>query len=184
MEEAKSVYLIISQTGTLFSRVLKFFTHAEYNHSSISLDPSLEEMYSFGRLNPYNPFVGGFVKEGKNIGTFKRFYKTTALVLELKVSAEQYNGLKSLLEYMKQNNTNFSYNYWGVFCAIFKYNVSSQRKFYCSQFVRACLASFKISNSQQLPKVIKPIDFLQLKGLRQVYRGMLKDYQIVNRGGV
>ena len=78
----KSIYVILSQTGTMFSRVLKFFTHAEYNHASISLTPTLEQMFSFGRLNPRNPFVGGFVEEGKNKGTFKRFYKTKAIVLE------------------------------------------------------------------------------------------------------
>lgn len=175
----KSVYLILSQTGTMFSRVLKFFTGAEYNHSSISLDPSLEEMYSFGRLNPYNPFIGGFVQEGKNIGTFKRFYKTKALVLELKVSDEQYKNIQMLIEHMKHNRSIFHYNYWGVFCAIFKANVSPKRRFYCSQFVRACLASFNIANSKELPKVIKPIDFLKLNNKRVIFKGFLKNYNII-----
>lgn len=177
--EAKSVYLVLSQTGTMFSRVLKFFTGAKYNHSSISLDPTLEEMYSFGRLNPYNPFIGGFVKEGKNIGTFKRFYKTQAMVIELKVTEQQYNSVKQLIEYMKNNKSIFHYNYWGVFCAIFKANYAPRKRFYCSQFVRACLASFGISNAQDLPKIIKPIDFLKLNGKHVIYQGALKNYNII-----
>lgn len=176
--ENKSVYLVLSQTGTMFSRVLKFFTGAEYNHSSISLDPTLEEMYSFGRLNPYNPFIGGFVQEGKSIGTFKRFYKTKALVLELRVSDEQYKNVQMLIGHMKNNKSNFHYNYWGVFCAIFKANIAPRRRFYCSQFVRTCLAAFGISNSQELPKVIKPIDFLKLRDKRVIYKGALKNYNI------
>ena len=106
----KSIYIVLSQTGTVFSRALKFFTHAEYNHASISLTPTLDKMYSFGRLNPYNPFIGGFVEEGKNIGTFKRFYKTQAMVLEFKVSPEKYNAIQYFIEYFKNNRKEFHYN--------------------------------------------------------------------------
>lgn len=33
------------------------------NHVSIALDRELTEVYSFGRKQPDNPFIGGFVKE-------------------------------------------------------------------------------------------------------------------------
>ena len=56
----KQLYIVISQTGTLLSRILKQITGAEYNHASISLSRDLERMYSFGRRHPYNPFWGGF----------------------------------------------------------------------------------------------------------------------------
>ena len=68
----KQLYIVISQTGTLLSRILKQITGAEYNHASISLSRDLERMYSFGRRNPYNPFWGGFVIESPRTGTFKR----------------------------------------------------------------------------------------------------------------
>ena len=55
----KQLYIVISQTGTLLSRILKQITGAEYNHASISLSRDLERMYSFGRRHPYNPFWGG-----------------------------------------------------------------------------------------------------------------------------
>ena len=61
--EEKSIYIILSQTGTMFSKALKVFTGAECNHSSISLSPTLDKMNSIGRLNPYNHFIGGFVQE-------------------------------------------------------------------------------------------------------------------------
>ena len=54
----KQLYIVISQTGTLLSRILKQITGAEYNHASISLSRDLERMYSFGRRHPYNPFWG------------------------------------------------------------------------------------------------------------------------------
>lgn len=175
----KSIYVVLSQTGTLLSKMLKMLTGAEYNHSSISLTPTLEEMYSYGRLNPYNPFVGGFVKEGKNIGTFKRFNKTIAKVLEIKVSEETYNKMKHALEYMEKHKKKLKYNYWGLFSAMFKHNHEAEGRFYCSQFVRSFLEAFGVSNAEALPRVIKPIDFLNLTNKRVVYTGELSEYDCI-----
>ncbi len=172
----KSIYVVLSQTGTMFSRALKFFTHAEYNHASISLTPTLEKMYSFGRLNPYNPFVGGFVEEGINKGTFKRFYKTKAMVIEFKISEEKYQAVEYFIEYFKNHNTEFHYNYLGVLFACFKKYRPSQKRFYCSEFVKTCLETFNIENASGLPQIIKPIDFLKLNNKHIVYKGVLRNY--------
>ena len=177
----KSIYLVLSQTGTLFSRVLKFFTRAEYNHVSLSLDPELDKMYSFGRLSPTNPFVGGFVEEGKNIGTFKRFLNTKALVLELEVSRDKYEALKYFIHYFIANRVQFRYNYIGILLACFKKNYAPSNRYYCSQFVRTCLSLFKVSNSNMLPMIIKPIDFLKLNYKKVIYKGLLKNYFFIDK---
>ena len=96
----KHVYIVISQTGTLLSRFLKFVTKAEYNHASISLVPDLDTMYSFGRINPYNPFWAGFVTESARFGTFKRFAKTRIVVLDVAVSEEQYQAISRRIHTM------------------------------------------------------------------------------------
>ena len=94
----KQLYIVISQTGTLLSRILKQITGAEYNHASISLSRDLERMYSFGRRHPYNPFWGGFVIESPRTGTFKRFSETKVLVLSVSVTEEQHAELKEMLD--------------------------------------------------------------------------------------
>ena len=66
----------------MLSIIIRSLTGAEYSHVSLSLDKKLNKMYSFGRLNPYNPFIGGFVHEGINIGTFKRFKNTKTKIEE------------------------------------------------------------------------------------------------------
>lgn len=53
----RKVYIVLTHTGTLLSKIIKNFTKDEFSHSSIALDVELKQMYSFGRLNPYNPFV-------------------------------------------------------------------------------------------------------------------------------
>ena len=176
----KSIYVVLSQTGTMFSRALKFFTRAEYNHASISLTPTLERMYSFGRLNPYNPFIGGFVEEGKNIGTFKRFYNTKAMVLEFKVSEEKYNALQYFIDYFKTHKCEFHYNYLGVLFACFKKHHTSSKRFYCSEFVKECLKVFDVENAGELPNIIKPIDFLKLNNKQIIYTGLLQNYYAIS----
>ncbi len=174
----KKIYIVLSNTGALTCKFLKLFTHDDFNHVSISLSSTLDKMYSFGRRTPYNPFNGGFVEEGKNHGTFKRFHKTIAKVLELSVTEEQYNSVKYFIDYFIERKKEFKYNYWGVFMALFKKDYVNRRKFYCSQFVRACLASFGIENAVDLPKVVKPVDFLMLSNKKVVYTGLLKNYKV------
>ena len=67
----KKVYIVLTNTGTFLSRIVTVYTRKEFSHVSISLDENLNYMYSFGRLNAYNPFIGGFVHESPKYGTFK-----------------------------------------------------------------------------------------------------------------
>lgn len=68
----RKVYIVLTYTGTILSRIVKMYTRREYSHVSIAFDEDLKEMYSFGRLNPYNPFIGGFVYERIDRGLLKK----------------------------------------------------------------------------------------------------------------
>ena len=89
----KQIFIVITQTGTMLSRILKRITGAEYNHASLSLSQDLTRMYSFGRRHPYNPFWGGFVIESPHAGTFRRFSDTTAIILAVEITEERYAAL-------------------------------------------------------------------------------------------
>ena len=85
----KKIYIVLTHTGTLLSKLIKKYTKYDFSHVSIALDIELKEMYSFGRLRPSNPFFAGFVHEYIDKGTFKRFYNTTAKIYSLEVTEEQ-----------------------------------------------------------------------------------------------
>ena len=174
--DVQEIFIVITQTGTVLSRFLKLCTKAEFNHASIALSPKLEVMYSFGRVNPYNPFFGGFVAESANFGTFKRFSETKALVLGVPVTVENKLQLSQFIDKMVKNKEDYGYNYLGLYHAFINKPVKQQNKFYCSEFVRETLKLSKVEGVTNLPEVIKPIDFLQLPKLREVYRGKLRDY--------
>ena len=173
------VYIVISQTGTLLSRLLKLITKAEYNHASISLVPDLGIMYSFGRKNPYNPFWAGFVTESARSGTFKRFSKTRIVVLDVPVSEEQYLSIQRRIQTMLILKKHYHYNYLGLWLAGLQICYRQKRCFYCSEFVKDLLAKQDVRGASQLDSIVQPIHFLSLPTAKQVYAGLLQDYRFV-----
>lgn len=174
----KKIYIILTYTGTILSKIIKSYTGDEFSHVSISLDPQLKQMYSFGRLNPYNPFWGGFVHEGINIGTFKRFPKTRAKIYSLEIEDEQYEKLKYAIFYIKKLRKYYKFNMLGLFAVGFKIKIKSDKSFYCAEFVKYLLEEANIET--KLPDLIKPEDFKQIKNLKVEYDGLLKFYKYHN----
>ena len=93
----RKIYIVLTYTGTILSKLVKMYTKREFSHVSIALDEDLKEMYSFGRINPYNPFKAGFVHEGINRGTFKRFKKTKTRIYSLQVKDEQFDNVVKVI---------------------------------------------------------------------------------------
>ena len=44
----KKLYIILTHTGTILSKIIRYLTKDEFSHVSIALDADLEKMYSFG----------------------------------------------------------------------------------------------------------------------------------------
>jgi len=172
-----SVYIVISQTGTVLSRILKLITRADYNHVSLGLTRDLRCMYSFGRMNPYNPFWGGFVEESAEWGTFKRFSNTKVIVLSLDIGEEKHDAIKQEINKMIADRKKFHYNYLALFFAIFKKTLIKENHYYCSEFVRDILIKNEILAAQSLPMIIKPIHFLSIPNTNEIYRGKLREYK-------
>ena len=176
MEEQRQIYIVISQTGTILSRIIKAVTGAVYNHASISVDPTLQTMYSFGRMHPYNPVWGGFVKESPAYGTFHRFQNTKIVVLALPVGEQVYQDIKRYLEEMYDHRAQYTYNYIGLFLALFHLAYRSRDHYYCSEFVRHVLAEFDMIGQGEITGVVHPTNFMQLPEWRVVYQGSLQDF--------
>lgn len=172
----KQLFIVLTHTGTILSKIIKIYTKDEFSHVSISLDRELNEMYSFGRLNPYNPFLGGFVHEGIKTGTFKRFKKTTANIYSLLVTDKQYEDAKSIIKYIQENKKLHNFNVIGLFAVGFNKRLQTNNSFYCAEFVQYVINNSKIANN--LPEIIKPEDFKNLENLRLIYHGKLRDYNV------
>ena len=168
------LYVVVTQTGTILSRILKVITHASYNHSSVSLDPTLGILYSFGRKNAYNPFWGGFVQESPFFGTFKRFSETEAVVLRFPVTLEQKTAVSRRLEYMYAHPRQYHYNTLGLFLAAFRIYWYREDYYYCSEFVKSVLLDSGVIREGDIDDIAKPMQFLDLPYGSVIYKGKLR----------
>ena len=170
----KKIYFVLTDTGTTLSKIIKTFMKDEFAHVSIALDKKLKHMYSFGRLNPYIPFIGGFVHEEIDKGTFKRFKNTKAMVLSYGVTNEQYSKIKNMINETKRNKLLFKFNVLGLFGVYFKKKRKKQNYYYCAEYVKFIFEQSDIK--LDLPEFIRPENFKSIKGSEVIYTGLLRDY--------
>ena len=175
----KSMYLVISQSGSIVSRIIKFLTSAPYNHVAISLNKELKPMYSFARVKPWNPVIGGYVAESPGRGTLKRFPDTKVIVLELKVTEKQFKNIKHKLRMMLKYRKRYRYNYLGLFLAYVNIPYKGNHRYYCSEFVQEVLTDNHVEGYTELSGIVQPIHFLNYPHAKVIYHGKLTDYKAV-----
>lgn len=171
----KEVFIVLTHTGTTLSSIVKYYTKEKYSHVSIGLDSELKQLYSFGRINPYNPYKAGFIQEDLNKGTFARFRDTIGAVYSLKIEDEQYEAIKDTIEYMDKNKYKYKFNIIGLFLVSINKKYKRDNTFYCAEFVKYVLETS--SSKELLPEIVKPMDFLRLHNIELVYEGLLQKYE-------
>lgn len=171
------IYILLTNTGTVFTRLIKCFTGAPYNHASISLDPQLAELYSFGRKEARNPLNAGFVREDVYYGTYRCFPNTTCELLRLEVTARQKEAVKAVIDYFNRNKERYSYNLVGLLGVLLKRDLQIENACFCSQFVAQVLSKGGAGLWNDRPSaLVTPQDFRQHGRLETVYEGRLHDY--------
>ncbi|MGN1327694.1 MAG: hypothetical protein ACI4VQ_06455 [Clostridia bacterium] len=175
----KKIYIVLTYTGTMLSKIIKYYTRDEFSHVSIALDSELKEMYSFGRLNPYNPFIGGFVHEYIDKGTFKRFRKTRTKIIELNIEQNKYLKIKEIIKKIKRERKEYKFNIFGLFAVGFNIKIRAKKSFYCAEFVKYLIEEANIEI--ELPELVRPENFKNLYGGREIYNGLLKNYSYKSR---
>lgn len=156
----KNIYIVLSQTGTIFSRAIRLYTRDPYNHSSISFEEDLSVMYSFGRRTRYNLLNSGFVVENFSRGLFTFFPDAHCCVIEVPVTDREYEAMHSMVRFFCGNQYGFRYNLLGVFAYMAGIQLDRKNHYFCSQFVSHVLnqADFWDCN----PKFTRPMDFLSI----------------------
>lgn len=175
--KTKTVYLAFLGTGTMLSRTIDFYTHTSLNHVSISLDRSLNVVYSFGRKRPNNPFIGGFIKENLNLPFFNR---STCAIYQLKITEQEYEQLNEKILLMESQKHLYRYNFLGLFGVMINKEFQRHNAYFCSQFVASILQECGIYHGSKPPGLIRPQDLRAWRELSLVYRGGLKSYPYLN----
>lgn len=168
---ANEIFIILSNTGTLFSRTIKLYTKAAYNHTSIGFDRELNELYSFGRKKPNNPLIAGFVKEN-----LRHFRDTKCCIYKLEIDDEKYEELRKAVHEFEYEKDKYRYNFIGLFGIMVNYPIKRDYHYFCSQFVATVLNRSGTYLFQKDPGLITPSDFHYVNKASLVYEGSLSDY--------
>lgn len=168
----RTIYIVLTETGTLLSKAIGIYTGREMNHASISFDPELYEMYSFGRVHVNNPLSGGFLRENAETGLFEF---ANCAIYKISVTEYQYKEMKNSILYMHGNRKLYKYNFLGLFGVMVQKEVRRERAFFCSQFVATILKIGGLEVDHN-PALMTPHCLAKLPYIQPVYFGQLSRY--------
>lgn len=170
---AKKGYILLTDTGTLFTKLIKLYTKQTYNHASIAFDSQLSGVYSFGRKNVRNPFIGGFVKEDIHSSLF---HHAKCAIYSFEVTEEQFDKMKHYIQDIEAKKEAYRYNFLGLFGFVLNKPIEREKAFFCSQFVVSVLKEGDTFAFEQTLHLVAPHDLQNASNLQLVYQGTLKDY--------
>ena len=172
--EKYRLYVVLTRTNTIISRLIHLVTQDEYTHAALALDQELQRMYSFARKYTHNPFIGRFKHEHLDEGIYKLAKQLPGVVLEIEVSQSQYEKACQLIEGFIANQSQYKYNCKGLIYGLLNRPTKRNDRFLCSQFVYYILHESGVVDFQTPANLVKPQDFLRIQG-QVVYRGDLKE---------
>lgn len=170
----KTIYFLFTDTGTYLSKAINYCTKQSLNHVSIGFDPELKEVYSFGRKQPKNPFIGGFVKEDIRSGVLGN---ADCAVYSYTITEEESKSILRNIKEIEVQQNDYRYNFIGLIGVLTQIEINRKRAYFCSQFVATMLRD---SENFQLSKpacFTTPTDIRMHEGMQLVYQGKLGDYQ-------
>ena len=161
----KSIYILLTRSNTVVSRMVSITTADKYTHVSISFEKNLTPLYSFARRFIRTPLPAGLRPEYLDQGFFKKHPRIPCALYELEVEDEIYYNAKHAVESMMLNADKYKFNIWGLLMC--RLSIPSHRKnhYFCSEFVSKVLLD---SNALPLPKepsLMRPYDYAKLPDL-------------------
>ncbi|MCL2559728.1 MAG: hypothetical protein FWE07_04510 [Turicibacter sp.] len=167
------VYILLTQTTSTLTKVLKFCTKKPYNHASLAFDERLEYTYSFGRIHADDPLIGGFSHERLDAGVFK---EAQCQLLSLDATPEQYRKMRDRVAEIEANQIKYKYNFLGLFGAKFDFKIERKHAYFCSQFVAKVLQEVGLLPNDFPSHLVQPTDLVNHLNLKVEYQGLLSDY--------
>ena len=131
----KSVYILLSRSGTVYSHIVHLVTGGGYTHASLALGRGAERIYSFSRKYAHMPLPSPLVREDVPGGYMARHPRTPCALYRLRVTDGQYDKISQKVEAMLCDGVKYRYSLLGsALCAL---DIAHERgyHYFCSQFV-------------------------------------------------
>lgn len=172
------LYLVLTRTGTVPSKLIGFVTGKRYTHVSIASDEMLTEMYSFCRDKKEKPLPAGFNREDLFTEVFGACKTIPGEVYRLPVTDEQLERYNDVIRHFILNRGSYSYDVGALLPMALHIPYKLRNRFVCSVWVGFVLGKSGVKhNIDKQPSLIEPEDFRSIEGAELVYRGDLKKYR-------
>lgn len=173
------IFIVNSYTGTPFGKIIKTYTHSVYTHSSISLDTSLEKLYSFNGDNKVNK-SGGFSIE--SLSSYVNYNNDCMIQVNcIFVTKHDLDIIKGRLDYLQKNQKITKYGFDNIFNIIRNKSIEMGKdatSMVCSQFVSYILSVADIKLLDKSINLVTPKDLASLSSptIYLIYEGFGRDY--------
>lgn len=170
------VYIILVYTASTFGKMIKEYTHGIYTHAAMSLDNTLNKLYSFNLNNQFNK-LGGFSIE--SIEGYKKDNKDAIMcVYTTFVDDDKKRKLDKQINYFIGNIDKTKYSIINVFSLIANKPIELANDMICSQFVDRMLKSVDIDITGMASSLVTPNDIYKSTSnkIYKVYEGRVDEY--------
>ncbi len=173
--KTKTIYILLTRSTTVLSKVVYMATRGEYTHSAISLDDSFETLYTFSRRNPRLLLPAGFVTESVYEGIMGNSDDMSCAVYELHISNHAYKKLKRMLGHMHYHREKYRYSVVGLLMCFFKQKQERKGYFFCSQFVYYALSESGAIEKVSEPSLVKPMHLRDIPEVKEIFKGTISE---------
>lgn len=171
----KTIYILLTRSDTILSRMVRLVTAARYTHVSIAFDEHLQAVYSSSRKNGRTLFPAGPCREKLESGYWREHNAVPCALYELRVSNQTYWAAMREVEQIMSRQEAYHFNILGLLLC--RLNVPFHRRyhFFCSQFVGLVLGQSGALKLPKDPTVMKPSDYMNLPELVCRFQGRLHE---------
>lgn len=173
------IFIINTYTGTPFGKIIKTYTHSNYTHSGISLDASLENIYSFNGDNGVNK-AGGFSNE--SLSSYVKYNNDCQIQVNcIFVNKDDIKKIKDKLNYLERNQKYTKYGFNNLLNIIVNRATDMSKdamSMVCSQFVSYILsiADIKLLDKSANLTTPKDLSSLNIPTVYRLYEGYGREY--------
>lgn len=169
-------YVMISKTTTFLGKCIRIFGACKYNHSAISFDRDLTELYAFARRQRNSMMSAGLIHESTDRYLDKDCEKNKAMVkvFEFDLTEEQIAQIKEKVSELLDNQE-YLYNSVSLVTYPFIKGVKTYKAYTCSEFVATCLTEVGFLSGKE-PCKYTPEDLIEVLTTYEIFSGSLSDF--------
>ena len=169
--EARTIYILLTRSGTWFSRLIHLATADSYTHASIGLDGPIGPFYSFARKYSHFALPAGLVEEqiGPELRTKRQ--QVPCCLYELSVSPDDIRQPSPADQCYVRPAAAIPLQSAGCPLLLLQLPLDRRDHYFCSQFVAGLLRDSGALELSKPPALVRPADFCQIHQLRTVHQG-------------